>query len=371
MESLLPPPSKWRVRRAIARKDILTVLLNRGYLVPLIMPILLSLVFKLLFGALNGEEKLVLLVVDPANSSLVTALTELPEVEVRQVASVEALQAALKGDVTGGMVLLPDFDTAVAANQQPQLTIFLNSDSRESHQAALKQIISEQIWQSQYGEPPVWLDWQEYQVGSPAFAAYSTENYLFFTLILLSITMVGVAVLPQMLVEEKEGKMLPALLASPADYADLVWGKAAAALVYTLILALIITLLSQGYTGNWWLTAVATFIVILFTIGLGVLFGLWTPTKGQCHTYSAVLIILLNMPSWFSVVPFGNLSPVVQAFLRLIPTYYYIDTLVQSLNGLVDPAQTGFNLVVLLVSTLIVWRIVRWRLRRVTAVSIQ
>ena len=371
METALPSPNKWRGRRTLARKEIVTIARYRNYLVPLLIPILLSLLFRLLFGAMNADEGVVLLVVDPGNSALAAALEQSPEVEVRRVASEAEMLAELAGDVTGGVALPADFDTAVTANQQPPLTILLNSEAHRSNKAILQKLVSEQLWTSQYDTPPAQLEWQEYQTGSPAFAAYSVENYLYFTLVLLSITTVGVVILPQMMVEEKEGDVLAALLASPANYGDLLLGKVAAAFVYALILAGVITVLNQGYTGDWWLTAVATLLVIILTLGVGVLFGLWAETKGQCHAYSAILILLLNLPSWFSVVPFANLSPILQAVLRLIPTYYYIDTLIQSLNGLVDPAQAGFNLTVLLVSGVIAWGIVRWRLRRVAAFSVQ
>ncbi len=370
MESALPSPSKWRVRRTIARKEIVTIAGHKNYLAPLLIPILLSLLFRLLFGALNADEGVVLLVVDPGNSALAAVLEQAPEVEVRRMAGEAEMLAELAGDATGGVVIPVDFDTAVTANQQPPLTILLNSEARESNKAILQKLVSEQLWISQYDTPPARLSWQEYQTGSAAFAAYSVDNYLYFLLVLLSITTVGVVILPQMMLEEKEGGVLAALLASPADYADLLLGKVAAAFIYALILAGVITVLNQGYTGNWWLTAVATLLVIIFSLAVGVLFGLWAETKGQCHAYSAIFVLLLNMPSWFSVVPFANLSPILQAVLRLIPTYYYIDTLIQSLNGLVDPAQAGFNLAVLLVSGVITWGIVSWRLRRVAVVSI-
>ncbi|MCP4360872.1 MAG: ABC transporter permease [Chloroflexi bacterium] len=356
-------PSHWRLRWAIVRKEIINIAQHNYYLISLAIPLLMSLVFTLLFAAINQSNEVTLIVYDAGNSTFVAALQAEPNLNLLSVTSETEMLAQLN-EATGGLSIPANFDTAVTSGQIPELTVLLNTETRNSVQARLQQIISDQVWQTQYGRSPTQIIWQDFTAGSDAYAAFTSANYLLLTLVTLAISMAGLVILPQLMVEEKEKATLPALLASPATYGDLIFGKATAVFLYILVVTVVIGFLNQGFSENWLLTITATLLLIGFAIGAGSLFGMWVDTKNHCNEYSVILMLGLNLPIWFTVVNVEALSPILQIILRLIPSYYFANTLMHSLNGIANPAQIGQNLLILTLCTAVVFALLIWQIRQ-------
>jgi ABC-type Na+ efflux pump permease subunit len=355
-------PGKWALRWAITRNEIRNIARHPYHLLSLAIPVLLSLAFTFVFSALDETNELIVVVYDAESSALVAALREMPEVTLQEVDSETAVLNALAEDATGGLVIPVGFDAAVTNQQTPELPVYINTDARSVNIATFQRLLSEQIWAMRYDSPPVHITWQEQNQPGETFYSLPGESFVFLTFILLGLTMPTLALLPQLMVEEREGGALPALLASPVALADLLIGRGAAIFFYTMLAAAALMAINQGWVGDVAVTAVALFLTTLMLIGIGLFAGLWSKSKQQCNNVAGFLGIGLNLPSWFALVPLAGLAILPALFIRLIPTYYFTNTLIYSLNGRATPQTVGLNLLILTGCTIAAFVMVRWRL---------
>jgi len=357
-------PARWRVIWAITRKEIVNISQNTSHLIQLGIPIFVSLVFLGLFPAWRDADELIVAVYDPGESTLVQRLAQLPEIDLVHVPTETAVFDALEEDATGGLILTPDFDTAVASGDTPDLTVYVNSEARSSNQATFQRLVSEAVWGLRQASPPAQITWRELAVGEETFPLFSVEHFLYMTLVALSVCLIGIGIVPQLLVEEKEKDALLALLASPANFGDVLAGKALAGFLIAWPLLTLITAVQQGWQGNWTFTIGATLLLLLFTIGIGLLLGLYTNTKTRCNAVGGIAIMLLNVPVWFAVTPITSIPTVPAALIQLVPTYYFTDVFLHSLTSEATWAGVGFSLSLLLASATAVYLILGWQVRR-------
>lgn len=357
-------PGKWALRWVITRHEMRNIIRHPYYVVSLLIPIFMSLVFTILFPAIRDSGTLIVVVYDAGDSALTAALGQLPAVELQEVASETAVLESLTGDATGGLVIPADFDTAVAAGQTPELNVTINTDARSANIANLKRLVTEHVWAMRYGAPPANISFEEMYPAEATFPLLSSEKYLVLTLILLGISMTTLGILPQLMVDEKERGALPALMASPAEPSDLLIGRGTAVFLYAILLATTLLLMNQGWQGNGVVTAVAILLTTLMLIGLAFFLGLWSQSKQQCNTYTAIITIVINMSSWFAVVPLAGLGVLPGFFIRLLPTYYFSNTLVYSLSGDATWDTVGLNLAILALCAVAAFALLYWQSQR-------
>jgi ABC-type Na+ efflux pump permease subunit len=106
-------------------------------------------------------------------------------------------------------------------------------------------------------------------------------------------------------------------------------------------------------------TAVLTTLML---IGIGMLAGFSSKSKQQCNNYAGFLGIGLNLPGWFALIPLAGLAFLPALLIRLIPTFYFTNTLVYALDGRATLQTVGPNLLILAGCAVAVFLAVRWRL---------
>ena len=135
------------------------------------------------------------------------------------------------------------------------------------------------------------------------FFAFSATTALLFIAI-----MIGLSLVSNLMVEEKQTKTLDALLVSPASATDLVAGKALAGLFYGLVGSTIVLIVFSYLIIQWPLAILAAVLGTLFMVAVGLLLGIYVEARPQ-----------LQLISWFIVVPL--LIPVILVALEgLVPT---------------------------------------------------
>ena len=82
----------WRAVLAIARKDIGDAIKNLYVLFQIVLPIVASLLLRLVFPSGAVADTLAIAVYDPGGSRLVAELRELPQVELLEVALEDHLE---------------------------------------------------------------------------------------------------------------------------------------------------------------------------------------------------------------------------------------------------------------------------------------
>jgi ABC-2 type transport system permease protein len=359
-----------RTSLAIMRKDVTDAIKNQFILAFLAMPLVLALLAKLIFsGSATDAQKLKVIVYDPDHSRLVAALQAMPNIQILEVDAEERVEERVMESISankaiGGLVIPAGFDASVAAQEQPQLTGYLNYQPlNEAQRRTFQQLLQQQV--SALTPPPASIVWAEAGVLSESqnqARRFVFEDFLLVLTFTLPVVLVGVMIIPLLLVEEKEKRTLTFLLTSPASITDIVVGKALLGLVLNLAITGIVVGLNQGWKGNWVITFLALFLGALFVVPVGLLLGTLFDNAMQLNTWGNVPIMLLLLPSFFpaSFIPF----PALQTFLRFIPTHYLVDTLNLSLAGVASIAQVWGNLAILLGSALVGFVAVIWVLRR-------
>lgn len=353
-------PFRPAILKALIRKDLINLTQHTYQLVGLVLPLFMSIVFTVMFPINKNNDRIMVVVYAPDDSSLLTALASQPLVEIVPVVSADAVQSeldALGAEATAGLILPADLDTAVAANQTPELTVYLNAEARNTNQARFQRYITEQIYALKGDTPPVTVNWTAINETSEPI---SLPNYLFITLILLGITLVSMIV-PQTMLEEKEEGTLWPLMASPVTISDLLLAKAIVTLAYGLVVMLALTAFHRGWAGNWPITAAALLLTLLLMTAIGLLLGIYGKSKAKNNTLITVLILAANIPSWFAVISISSLPAVAAFLLQLLPTHYAIKIVALSLEGNATLANTAVSFIILILVTLALWGWLLWK----------
>ncbi len=343
-------------------KEALTILHHPYHLVSLLIPLFVSLVFLFLIPTMNESDTIEVVMVDQGASRLPAALQARPNILLTLVESETAVFEALDGQATAGLILPDGFDTAVIAGNAPELTIYLNSEARNSSIAKFQRYFVEETAALRDPSPLAQISWQERSPGGGTTPEFTLANFFFIVLTLLSVSVTTCSIVPHLVQDEQEQGTLQALLASPASLVDSLTGKALAVFILTMMVIVAISLMNGGFSGNWPITAVAILITAVLMIGIGLLLGLGTQ-KSQGKAAASAVVMIAAIPSWFAVTPIESLAPIPALILRAIPTQYFVATLNQSLSGH-DWSASASNFAVLLAWTAVIYLLLGWRVQK-------
>lgn len=358
-------PGKWRLRWAIAKNEMWNIVRHPFYLISMLIPVGMALIFSVVMSVLTDDEAFIILVYDQGDSALVAGLVEIEGAEWQLVGSETAvIEAVEAGEATGGVVIPAGFDTAVANGSLPEITAYVNHEASTTNIVKFQQGLVNQVWETAYDTPPATIQWQEFNFGIPSFPDFSVEMYITIMFVMLGASLVVMGLLSQMIVEARENGIVSMLMASPAEARDWLFGLSAVVITCTLFISVILLLLHDGTVENWWLTLFAVLLVIVVLNGLGLLLGLGFNTSAECKTYTAVISLLLVIPAWFLIVPLQDIPAIARLFLQLTPTYYFSLILIESLSGTATLATVLPNILALLVFGVLFYGLVQWRLQK-------
>lgn len=353
---------KWRVVTAIARKDTVDAIKNSHLFFALLLPIGLSLLFRVVFTPAEELGTLHIAVYDQGGSSLVDQLRALPQVRLTQVNSAEELWVQIAEGAVGGLVLPAEFDRAVQAGECPALEVLVSEQQGLMERLAFRWLVEQQLWTlGGYELPAQIATAADTPEGLQPQTQLHLDRFLLIVVLVMALVMTGTYMLPTLLVEEKEKRTLQALLVSPASPADIVIGKALTGLFYSLLMVGVLLVISGGLVGNWTVTLAALLLGALFTVMVGLLMGGLFHTTAQVNTWSSIVMLALTMPSWFTIL---TIPAPLQAILRLIPTHYMVGVLNRSLASEATWPSSGPPLGVLAGSAVIVFIAVVWTVQR-------
>jgi ABC-2 type transport system permease protein len=166
------------------------------------------------------------------------------------------------------------------------------------------------------------------------------------TWLALSLAVVGTAVIPTMLVEEKERWTLRALMVTRATYTDVIVGKALVGMAYVLATAVILLALNDGLVGQAGLSLAAIVVGGAALVELGLLLGGICDDLTTLNTWSTVFTLVLMLPGMLAGLFSSNVFKlgVLELVVRLIPTFYVIDLVQAGMAGRASLEQVLVNL---------------------------
>ena len=352
----------FRVAAAITRKDVIDAIRNRYLLTALFTPLFVALLFRVLLPGDSPRNLLAVVVHDSGNSALVAELRNIPQMNVIQAGSPDAIASEIQArKAVGGLVVPANFDADVAAGKQPELTIYVNNKKNVFEQSAFRRLLDQQVRLLVKRPEParlVWIDVDK-ETSEQNRSGVGLGQLMLPLLLIMTLGMVGAMVVPLLLVEEKEKRTLDFLLVSPASLKEIVAGKALTGVAYTVLIAGLLLVINRQLVGNWWLTSLSILLGLVFVVAIGLLMGSLLNTTMQVNTWASSVLIVLLAPSFPSLA----LPSAVETVMRLIPTYYLTEALRLSLAGSA-PDRVWGNLAVVLVSSVIAFSAAVWALRR-------
>lgn len=361
---------------AIARKDFLDIWLNKSALAGLVFPIILSLIW-LLIGNLVGSSKSSILVYNPGNSPLAQAIAQVfPGAETLQAGSAAEVESAfgtdgakVKSAYSVGLVIPPDFESALRAGSLPPISLYLNGSMvNEQTQALLQAGIFNYARAIANPQPPVKVN--TIVINPPKTSnAGAILKLVYLPMALLASLMVGITFIPQLLLEEKERKTLRMLLVSPASFSDILVGKLLVVLVFQLATTAVVLAILGGFTGEVPLVVLYLVLGTIFSLSSGLLFGALFSSAQAASTVSGFVAFIYIISGIF-VGQLGELmgrSP-VQQVVRLIPSYYLAEGVVNASQKVGSVGSNLLDISVVVGSSLIFLVVSTWALRRQSAV---
>jgi ABC-2 type transport system permease protein len=345
----------------LAGKDIIDALKTKTTLTTLVIALLMVLFYRYFPALTSDGDALDVRLYSETESTLAAALERSPALAVYTYDSRQRLMDVFAdGEAVELAMVIPE--TAVAQQQaDAPITIdgYLMYWVNAAQRAEIKALIEDEL-STELGQP-VTLNLSGHDVYFDAdtfFFVFSSTIALLFIIVII-----GVSLVPNLMVEEKQAKTLDALLVSPASAAHLVAGKALAGLFYGLLGSAVVLAVFHYLIIQWELAVLAAVLGTLFMVAIGLLLGSVVNGRAQ-----------LQLVAWFAIIPL--LTPVILVALRglvpdaaiavmnWIPTVLVAKIFRLSLTPDATLAHYGPALAVILASTLALLALLVWVVRR-------
>jgi ABC-2 type transport system permease protein len=344
----------------IAAKDLLEALKNK-----LILSILLGSTFILLSGALlpmllTAKNLPRLVVYDQGRSTILRDLIARDDIRVGKVDSQEDMQLALVNstDLSLGLVLPPDFDQRAGDGQPIELQAYYPHWAAPDQLAQLEAFFKEQFC---LAAPAMGsLSMAEQSVYPPV--DLSGRPVLLLMNLVAIILVIGIALVPLLMIEEKEAQTLKVLLVSPASLKQVIAGKALVGLFYSLLPALLVMFLYHYLFVHWDVALMAVLLTSALAVGVGLLLGMLADSPTSASMWGSLLLLLVIGSGLLKL--FGlNLSPAAQFALNWLPGSAMLQLFSISQAGDFPLSMLWLNMSALLGAIAAVFVLLVWRIR--------
>ncbi len=350
--------ASWRIIWAITAKDITDAVKNKTILISLLSMFFLVGMYRILPALESMGQAPNVLVYDTGNSTLVTLMENSQAFELWTGYRSEAyMKEKLAGGQVPelGLVIPANFDAGSEATLQGYVLYWVDEDDA----IALKQLVEEEI--SRLAGRPVSIQLEGNVVYmQPDSSGLGLLAGMGITFVIL---MIGVSLTPNLILEEKQGKTIDALLVSPAGPVHVTLAKAVAGLFYTAVVVGVALAVNYRLITQWWLTTCVALCGALFAVALGLLLGSLVETRQQLMVWAWSVIVPLFLPMMLSIL--RDLLPAwLNAIFRWIPSVALFKALRVSFSNQATFALYGPPLALILAWTAALLALVAWRVRR-------
>ncbi len=284
------------------------------------MPIVISLVFSLVFGTLF-TEKPKLGVLDEGNSQLVAMVEQLPSVITKEYGSVAEIKQAVEGGaVDVGMVLPADFDSSVMQGEETELSTYIWGESLAKNRTILGAVITNLVRELAGQEAPVEIE--AVTLGDEVSIPWSDR--LLPLVIIMAVILGGLFLPATSVINEKEKKTLEALVVTPTSIGDVFVAKGLLGVILSLFMGVVILVLNQAFGTE------PALLVLVLTLGaimaaeIGLLCGALIKDITTLFAIGKAGGILLFGPAIIYMFP-----QIPQWIGKLFPTYYLLQPIIE------------------------------------------
>ena len=320
-----------RIISAIAAKDIRDAFRNR-ILLSIFLGVLLLVGSGMIMPVLTGLfDKPALIVYDQGDSDLLNGLAAGETFRIQRVDDLEELQAVVSeaSEAVLGLVLPADFDSQAGDKGKIVLQGYLVHWATQEDQVELKSFFEEKFSQA------AWTDVEIHVSERRLYPSVQPRGYTLMinTTLVVSLFTIGLALVPLLLIEEKEERTFEVLLVSPARYGQVIIGKAAAGFVYCLLSSLVVFFLAKRFLVNWPLAFWIVFLGAALAVGIGLLIGLVARSQASLSLWAGLVLLLLISTDFVLFFDIKDIPAFLQTIINLLPT--------SALNNLMNMAMTN------------------------------
>ncbi len=350
-----------RIIWAIAAKDILATLKNKLALSILMGTVIIVASNTIPLLLLKGRDNPALVVYDPGRSTIMRALAASEDIRLGITDSLEEMQERVSEspELQLGLVIPEDFDSKAGDIEVIELDAYVVHWAESEQVDQRVSYFQDQIGQATWGT--VQINVSEQRLYPPA--ELRGQTIMFVLLMTIVILTIGIALVPLLLVEERMAHTLEVLLVSPARIYEVVGGKALAGGFYCLLAVIVVFTLNRYLVVNWGVALLAVLLGGIFAVALGLLVGIVSDNPTTVGMWGAMLLLSLFGITMLTALTNINWPPIIQTLMDYLPTVALAELIGYSLAGEFPPVQMWANSAALLISALIVFGLLAWRVR--------
>ena len=352
---------------AIYRKDLRDALRDSRFLIAILMPLLIGLLYSFMFDD-ESTTTARLGVVASSSTQLPAALQQATQgamqLELESFGDQASLTRQVRDkEVDVGLVVPAGFDEALESGSSPKLTVIL--PALPSFGGDYAAAMLDRVTQSLAGVAPaadiarVTLPAADGSSES-AFTAVGARKTFVLVAVVLLLSMIAVYGLPAVLTEETEKRTVEALTLIASD-AEVIAAKALFGITYCVVSVPLMLAITRVVPEDVALFVVAMALTSVTLVGLGLLLGGLMRTQTQLNTWSTVALIPLLVPAIVIQMP---LPPWAEAIVSLLPTAQTMRLGVNALSGRQLYDAEWLSVAIILGWAVVGYGLVWWRLSR-------
>lgn len=348
----------WSTIRALVAKDFSLFFRNRFFAVITVLGVVFYLVIYFVMPS-TVEENLQIGLYSPVMLPVFEQV-EGEGLEIKAVDSEEALEEGIiNGEYVAGIALPADILAGLVSGEKPTITMYFSSDVPDETKEAVVVLIRELAY-LQAGQPLA-VDISEEVLGPDMMGLQipprDRMRTLFAVLLIITETM-GLA---NLITEEVERRTINALLVTPVSVKELFTAKAITGIGLAFVQAVVFMTIVGGMNRQPLIMLVTLLMGSVLVTGLGFIVAALAKDMMSVMAWSMVGLFPMMIPS------FGVMFPgLVTGWVKVIPTYYLVETVHRVTNFGAGWGDIWLNLVILLGFDLVLVLIGTMALRRRT-----
>ena len=299
----------------VTQKDLRLGPRSPVFLWAILLPLLMTFVFTVVFGSLF-EPPPRLAVVDQGDSVITDSLVEAQGLRVAVVADEAELRRAVTAhEFDAGLLLPADVDDVLAAGGRPALEFYVSGSSLASTRVILAVSTLELLREIAGQSPPV--DVVVTQLGDEEYVPI--EDRLLPLIVAYAVIIAGMFLPALSIVDERDKRTMDAVLVTPTRLSEFLFGKALLGVLLAMAMGLITLGINDAFAGQ--VLAMVLFLLVgsVMMAEVGLMLGSWARDSNTLFSAVKGGGILIFAPVIFILFP-----GLPQWIPRLIPTHYFL-----------------------------------------------
>lgn len=250
------------------------------------------------------------------------------------------LQAMEDGEYNIGVVVSDDLLTRLAAQEQDDIILYFTPDfPQELHEAYA--VLFQELAYNMAGRP-LTLNVRQEILGTDMAGRQIALRDQLIPMLVVAILLIETMGLAALISSEIEGQTIQALLVTPLTIPGLFTGKGIMGIGLAFTQVTVLMLVTRSLDQGPLLLLFTLLLGAMLVTGLGFLIASVARDLMGVMSWSMLAIITLTLPAFTAIVP-----GLVSDWVKLIPSYYIVDTLYRVMNFGAGWADVATNLLAL------------------------